>query len=389
MPNDQNPTNPNIGDATGTPGSNSPVSGDPQVQNTQPLPSVGNTPGPDSSQDLTSENNQTTTPAPADPNNPIQDPQAEVIVSPHVPKKYGGSKVIATIFGIIVLVGGITAGVILVQRQQQIAERAASGSECQQAPDCILLENPGNSDSFSSPQEIVEVAITAKDVFTFQPGLTEDGCYRVKIEGRELAWQRYGGGPDCKDVSNVQIRFQGSTEFMRICHYTSNLSEHPWQAIEISVASWPIHKSHGDFLWEGPEEIWPPDPGLSDPTGITDADLWCEDNAPPTITPGVTDTPKIIAECSSVKAYDTNWNLLSQTELSNLESGIHVRFTVSGTASSGSFDKARFSLNSTDLGETTLKKPGSDEFYIEYTVATNVTSFTVGAQVHHSELGWF
>jgi hypothetical protein len=75
--------------------------------------------------------------------------------------------------------------------------------------------------------------------------------------------------------------------------------------------------------------------------------------------------------------------------LSALNAGNEVRFAVSGTATSGAFDKAKFTVNGTELGETSLKKPGTEEFYSEYTIPANVTSFTVSAQIHHSELGWF
>lgn len=331
MSDNQNPLNPKNDPILDTPLNVSTTLSDSNaVQNMPPPPVENSIPNPDSIQDNTIlENDQPDASISADPMDTFQQPQTDVVVSPHTPKKYGGSKVIATIFGVIILIGGITAGVILVQRQQQISERAASGKECQQASDCILLDEPGNSGSFSAPEEIVKVAITARDVFTFQPGLSEDGCYRVKIEGRDLAWQRYGSGSECKDVSNVQV-------------------------------------------WIGQATATPTEGQTETPTS-----------------PPISESPKITAECGDVKAYDLNWNLLSQTVLNNSDPGTKVRFTVSGTTNSGSFDKAKFSVNSVSLGETTLKKPGTNEFYIEYTLATDVTDFTVSAQIHHSELGWF
>ncbi len=95
------------------------------------------------------------------------------------------------------------------------------------------------------------------------------------------------------------------------------------------------------------------------------------------------------ATCGEVKAYDTNWKLLSSDDLKKLKSGAIVRFAVSGTASSGTFDKARFTINGTQRPEVSTKKPGSDEFYDEYTIPTGTTTFTVTAQVHHDTLGWF
>jgi len=57
-------------------------------------------------------------------------PPESIITAPHTPQKYGGKKVIATIFGILFLIGGITAGVLLVQRQQRLAEQAKEVKQC-------------------------------------------------------------------------------------------------------------------------------------------------------------------------------------------------------------------------------------------------------------------
>jgi hypothetical protein len=95
------------------------------------------------------------------------------------------------------------------------------------------------------------------------------------------------------------------------------------------------------------------------------------------------------ATCSEVKAYDTNWKLLSADDLKKVTAGTIIRFAVSGTASSGAFDKARFTINGTLRDEVSNKKPGSEEFYDEYTVPANTTDFTITAQVHHTSLGWF
>lgn len=93
--------------------------------------------------------------------------------------------------------------------------------------------------------------------------------------------------------------------------------------------------------------------------------------------------PPISATCSSVKAYDTNWNLLTSSQLSSLSAGSIIRFSVMGTTSGSSFDKARFTVNGTQGPEVTTQKPNSPgEFYYEYTIPSGVTSFTVTAQIH-------
>jgi hypothetical protein len=281
---------------------------------------------------------------------------AAVVTSPHVPKKYGGKKILATIFGVALLVVGVTAGVLLVQRQQEISERAASGEECTHSPDCILLEGRGNSGSFSAPRIITRVDITARYFHEYFPGDTDNGCYKVSIHGRDLSWERIGSGPDCKDISNIQI-WMGDEPTSTPTTPPSTPTEPP---------STPT---------DGPTST-PTGTPTTTPTGTI------------TITP--TEPPtQPTAECSEVKAYNTSWVQLTQDQLDNLGSGDRVRFTVSGSTSEGTFDKARFTINGSQKDPVSTKKPGTEEFYYEYVIPSDETSFTVGAQVHHSSLGWF
>ena len=110
----------------------------------------------------------------------------------------------------------------------------------------------------------------------------------------------------------------------------------------------------------------------------------------PSSTPTVTPTPPPIgAACLNVKAYDLNWNLLTGFDLSSLKPGDVVRYAVAGTTTQGTFDKARFTINGTLRPEVSAQKPGTDEFFDEYTIPPGVESFTVSAQIHHTTLGWF
>lgn len=99
--------------------------------------------------------------------------------------------------------------------------------------------------------------------------------------------------------------------------------------------------------------------------------------------------PQVETTCLQVKAYDTQWNQLTSSELSGLEPGDVVRFAVAGITTSGSFDKAKFTINGSLRPEVSQKKTGTDEFYDEYPIPEDTTSFTVSAQVHHTALGWF
>jgi hypothetical protein len=96
------------------------------------------------------------------------------------------------------------------------------------------------------------------------------------------------------------------------------------------------------------------------------------------------------AKCLNIKAYDKDWNVLTQTDLSALKAGSKVRFAVTGSTSTGAFSKARFTINGVKGPEVTTKRPSSDDYYYEYTVPTGTTTFTINAELYHSQFNdWF
>lgn len=144
------------------------------------------------------------------------------------------------------------------------------------------------------------------------------------------------------------------------------------------------------------QETWPG--SIQRPCKLTPSDTAFSGNCciPPGGGGGKTPTPKPpppgpgpTARCVEIKAYDTNWNQLTATQLSRLKVGDKVRFTVRGSATKGTFDKARFTINGIQRPAVTAKKPNTEEFYDEYTIPTGETTFTINAQVHHKTLGWF
>lgn len=80
------------------------------------------------------------------------------------------------------------------------------------------------------------------------------------------------------------------------------------------------------------------------------------------------DTSSVFVQCQKIKAYDSEWKLLSERDLTNLEKDEELRFTLLCTISEGLLDKAKFSINGDISPETINKKPGTDEFYYRYTV---------------------
>lgn len=106
---------------------------------------------------------------------------------------------------------------------------------------------------------------------------------------------------------------------------------------------------------------------------------------PPTAPPT---TPGITAYCQNIKAYSSTWTELTAAQLTALRAGNTVNFCVTGSASSGSFDKAKFTINGIVQAETTTKRPGAEDFCQSYTIPANTLSFVITAQINHVKLGW-
>ena len=89
--------------------------------------------------------------------------------------------------------------------------------------------------------------------------------------------------------------------------------------------------------------------------------------------------------------YDANWAPLSASQLAALTPGASVYFTVFGTTTPGTFDRARFTINGTLQSDVIGQKPGSPgELYMQYAIPTGVIDFTVTGQVHQQQLNeWF
>lgn len=341
-----------------------------------------------------------------------------VITSPHTPKKYGGKKVIATIFVILFLLGSVAAGVFLVQRQQQIAQKATGGRECSQSPDCILLEEPGNSGSYTTPRDIDYFYITAKDAIRFDPGNLVNNCFNVSLDGKKLTWNLIGQGPSCKDVSNIQIwlkKFQDIDLEWTVEQFCERIqvrvsNKHEGFELHVEYSSDNVNwqdlqvftKEAGEggsysFQYQKPlirnwyirarvfyKSQWI----LNFEERIPE---YCFGDITPTTSPSPTLTPppgQTTASCGQVKAYNTNWLELTSEQLSNLDPGDKVRFSVSGTTNQGSFDMARFTINGSQKDPVSTKKPQTEEFYYEYSIPSGVTDFDIDAEIHHTDLGW-
>ena len=131
---------------------------------------------------------------------------------------------------------------------------------------------------------------------------------------------------------------------------------------------------------------------LSEVERISISDLWNDALPAAVYFTFPTPTPPPTAQCREIKDYDTNWNLLSVSQLNNLAAGDQVLFAVLGSTTAGIFDKAIFSINGVLTPEVTQKKPSTEEFYYEYTIteADLGQDINVNVWIHHAGLdSWF
>lgn len=94
------------------------------------------------------------------------------------------------------------------------------------------------------------------------------------------------------------------------------------------------------------------------------------------------------ASCGNAKTYSANWTLLTDPQLASLAPNTVVNFCATGSTSTGSFDKAQFTINGIQQPETTTKRPGSNDFCQSYTIKVSDTTMNVTAKIHHTTFGW-
>lgn len=366
----------------------------------------------------------------------------------------------------LIFLGAVVAGVVLVQQEQDIRNKAASGSACDQSPDCDLLDNPGNAGSYIAGRTIAYVEITDQDYHRYYPGDSDD-CRSVNISGNSLSWERIGDGPDCKDVSNVQVWLTNESPSpspspnpsaspsssptsspqlgcplnatsgqilvnFNTARIRSDMSETsakagpfnvalPAGTYKVTLASSDIHPESESQIQEqykvnvlADTQILSSTNAISDlpdqdnfKTQLVNENLVIPNNAnkvevlhnayPSSSANSVNAecalfervTVSINAQCSEVKVFDTQWAQIIPADFDTLNEGDVVRFTVSGSTSEGVITKARFIINGNLSTEVTQKRPGTNEFYYEYTIPEDSTQLSVKGEVHHSTLGWF
>ncbi len=367
----------------------------PELDSLIDVPIAGETnPNPNSNPSLNPDpnpiSNTNTTPtqeASTNPNFPTQ-PQNKS-------KKKG--KLVATILGILILTGGVAFGVYLSQQSQEIREKAASD----------YCDNSSVTAAVCRGKRVGEVV----SYDWSEPAKCKPS--RPTCSGNQkvgLVCERTTGtycAANCKCVTpTTPSQTKNWPPIGAACHSTGG---QPGKIGGCVVYYCPEGCSGGcgekdpGVYWEFKSSC--SDDLLGNYCGQIDTvdenKRYCIPNEsyykdslincikPPTKTPEPTPSPKPIARCSSISVYDSTWNLIKNPNEQTFSPGTNINICVLGNTNSGSFEKARFTINGVLQKETTNKNPkNANEFCQNYTIPTGVNKVSVSAEMHHSELGW-
>lgn len=393
------------------PDQNQPTDQNPQLPGTQGTPSDVNIPGPAGSFGSASQ--------PGDFNLP------PVITPPQ--KKGATGKTIATILGILFLVGAVGAGVYLVQQQQTLREKAqescppgkidetgacnpaccGADSECPSGQACNIPNgycNSGKSCNASTGGGFHQACDPNGSGQCINQPCPNNASSCANTCNSNSDCSTAGASPPPSPAAGGNCPNDPSKSIVKYVKFTC--PNGCIQTTEQGVTAWRCYDNRVDS--NSPLSLDGACGQVDALSGTSDANFcgYTEYSCDQARCQGGT-TTTIEGQCSDVKAYTVSgeptsptsrWTLMSTSSLGNLKAGDTVYFAVSGGATNDStgegYDRAKFVINNAPSEVTTERPresgrvPLAKEFYIRYVIPANATSFTIKAQIHHPTLGW-
>lgn len=313
---------------------------------------------------------------------------SSVISSPK--KKFGTGKIIATILSLFLLIGGVGAGIALTQQQQLFNQKASTctgcdplgGIACQHDADgnnngwkCVCVNTSPNGTTcthdWSCGSKDLSTCPVPDDVKppTAPPVVGGGTC---TLGAQQCVFDNDIPGTDfCGGSGGKYKCYEAKAEYGQPvignadckCPSGNNPAPGPY-----CLTNTPCQYTQG-----------------GDRAGTHCTNNLCTPTSPPS-----TDGPITVAPyCVAVKAYSSSWSLLTTGQLSASTPGTTINFCVSGSATSGSFDKAQFTIKGVPLAETTTKRSGSNDLCQSYTILSTDRTISVIAKIHHSTMGWY
>lgn len=359
----------------------------------------------------------------ASPTNPLPP-----IIPPTPKKKFGGGRVIATILGIFLLIGGITGGVILTQQNQNLNEKAdcidsEAFTECRkttgnlvcQCRVCGICTRPDSGTDPLTPAGASTPPITTGGVPTVNANQStctgNVGFWCAGCGGFCLSGSYTGGGCNnaqqekCGETAQIGVvkciknvngvwgsdnGIYGSAEDNQckaMCVSTSN-------TCSFGTGAYICPQGHSGACTEANGQRFTGNINgcfcgviqVDNATGHTSYENSCGCS-----TDNVVDTPVVTnqvtaPQCMNVLAYSSTWTVLTPADLSSLAVGTTINFCVAGSATD-TFDMAQFKINTTLEPETTTPRPTTSDFCQSYTILSTDTTVNVQAKIHAAS-GW-
>jgi hypothetical protein len=358
-------------------------------------------------------------------------------VIPKAKKKFGGGKIIATILGLIVLVGGVGAGIVLTQQQQLFQQKASDNTCSNPNPSCKCspadeshCQGTFFTKGCTETTDGSACDITCAGVKSCSDDNGADKCDNssaAACKGVDVGYvvdsnwtgECPGGKPTCSNGIQLVCKISSGTSCNANCKCNAappSPSSTPlvedgciFDNFETKCSNGQmcdVPKGEYGFAESKCSGVNAPDTGdkcstygsqyYCIPGGYCIRNSTCQPNdvavknchedssCSPTNPPSGSPTAP---SCIAVKAYDSAWAALTNTQLSALTTGDLVNFCVSGNAS-GTFDKAQFMINTTLGPETTTKRPSSKDFCQSYTILSTDTTVNVKAKIHSTTGVW-
>lgn len=336
---------------------------------------------------------------PADkPSGSSAPPDLAPVVSSTPKKKFGGGRIIATILGVVFLVGGVFAGYATI-RDPLIFQELAAGKKSWRDIGSPRAGRHAGKIAFEEAQRnaaAAEAAQTSRNTggyTSFIPtgvntsGPPPQGTYPVYQNGASsgtVIGYRYIDAPGVY-AGAIDRAMHGSVVDSELLQFTYNMSPQDITDAQTNIdngLTWVPPGVGGIPYWHWTACIDTGTNGIGCSTGGAETTNTQTEGTPvPTPTPG-------FPECLNVKAYSSTWTPLADADLSTLTPGTNVNFCVSGTLTTGTFDQADFKINSAVKPVTTTKRPGSGDFCQSYTILSTDTTIDVSAKIHNTISGW-
>ncbi len=328
-------------------------------------------------------------PPPTDGSASPPPPEVTSLVTPSK-KKYGTGKIIATILGILILVGGVGAGIALTSQKQLFQQKAEEPTPAPTTePERVLISSIKEKDIIGSSAYSF---MTSKYKYSWvkpnDANYIEVNVY-WKWEGRRCQNQSNEKHEVVTPLGTVQCKDYGNEELvdgLKVSCPTSDTTIYYGEKILCGTLKGEFTGETFDVKVNFTGDDSTPGSHMSVVTGD-----WYGVAAPNYTAPS----------CFNVKVYNntTDWTLLSDDDLAILKGGDVVVFAANGEGSTnGSLGKAQFIVialdaNDNNLGEIspeiTNKRSGTNEFYWEYTIPEGVSGIDVEAKLFDSNYGWF